>query len=376
MKKLIFFAALVCCTVMSINAQLKVFNNGNVRIGSDYWDEHGFNLPGMMDTTTMLRVWGPTYSGSNARMSFGYQRLCTHKTVMIGERYCNDDDIDSDILWLQGNKGFCVTYNQLAGDTIIKFEPLENDLIEVYKPIQSPHFLVTSDERLKEDVEPLEQSLDALSALSSVSYRYKPGKTPDYAIDPETERLLEQDGHKSDNEFFAKYYAKEAHGERHYGFIAQEVQKIFPELVHTDKDGYLSVDYIGVIPLLVNAVQELRGRLEKVEGGEDATPTVNRAPRTSGTDELLADRTTEVLSQNTPNPFSSDTSIGYHLPDGTQQAAIYIYDLQGKQVKRLDVDASATSVTLQGGDLQAGMYIYSLIADGRELASKKMILTK
>ena len=369
---------MVCCTVMSINAQLKVFNNGNVRIGSDYWDEHGIGyMPGEMDSTTMLRVWGPTYSGANARMSFGYQRFKSPKTVMIGERYIDEDDYNSDILWLHGNKGFCITNNQVAGDTIMRFYSIPGDKIVYFsKPIQAPQLLVTSDERLKEDVEPLEQSLNALSALSSVSYRYKPGKTPDYAIDPETEKLLEQDGFKSDNEFFAKYYAEDAHGERHYGFIAQEVQKIFPELVHTDKDGYLSVDYIGVIPLLVNAVQELRGRLEKVEGGEDATPTVNRAPRTSGTDELLADRTTEVLSQNTPNPFSSDTSIGYHLPNGTRQAAIYIYDLQGKQVKRLDVDASATSVTLQGGDLQAGMYIYSLIADGRELASKKMILTK
>jgi regulator of replication initiation timing len=57
------------------------------------------------------------------------------------------------------------------------------------------------------------------------------------------------------------------------GFIAQEIQKIFPELVQTDSDGYLSVDYTGLIPHLVESVkalklenEELKERLLKIEG--------------------------------------------------------------------------------------------------------------
>jgi Chaperone of endosialidase len=42
------------------------------------------------------------------------------------------------------------------------------------------------------------------------------------------------------------------------GFIAQEVQKIFPELVQTDEKGFLSVNYIGLIPHLIEAVKELK----------------------------------------------------------------------------------------------------------------------
>ena len=151
----------------------------------------------------------------------------------------------------------------------------------------------------------------------------------------------------------------------------------FCNSVDADKDGMLSVDYIGVIPLLVNAIQELKGRLEQVEAEKEmATPAVNHAPAVTATADVLAAPAAEVLSQNDPNPFSSDTRIAYNLPEGTQQAAIYIYDLQGKQVKRLDVSPAETGTMLHGGDLQAGMYIYSLIADGKELASKKMILTK
>ncbi len=56
------------------------------------------------------------------------------------------------------------------------------------------------------------------------------------------------------------------------GFIAQEIQKIFPELVNTGSDGYLSVDYTGLIPHLVESVkalksenEELKERLLKIE---------------------------------------------------------------------------------------------------------------
>jgi hypothetical protein len=56
------------------------------------------------------------------------------------------------------------------------------------------------------------------------------------------------------------------------GFIAQEIQHTFPELVVTDSDGFLSVNYVGLVPHLVEAVktlrienQELKARLDKVE---------------------------------------------------------------------------------------------------------------
>ncbi|MEA5458619.1 tail fiber domain-containing protein [Arcicella sp. LKC2W] len=56
------------------------------------------------------------------------------------------------------------------------------------------------------------------------------------------------------------------------GFIAQEIQKVFPELVSTGSDGYLSVDYIGLVPHLVESVKSLKSendilkdRLLKIE---------------------------------------------------------------------------------------------------------------
>jgi hypothetical protein len=49
------------------------------------------------------------------------------------------------------------------------------------------------------------------------------------------------------------------------GFIAQDIEKIFPELVLTDPQGYKSVNYIGLIPHLVEAIKELKTENENLK---------------------------------------------------------------------------------------------------------------
>jgi Chaperone of endosialidase len=54
---------------------------------------------------------------------------------------------------------------------------------------------------------------------------------------------------------------------RELGVIAQEVEAVFPELVTTGADGFKRVDYLGLIPVLIEAVKELDERLRKMEEG-------------------------------------------------------------------------------------------------------------
>lgn len=82
------------------------------------------------------------------------------------------------------------------------------------------------------------------------------------------------------------------------------------------------------------------------------------------------------LAQNVPNPFSASTLIKYELPSGTGKAAIGIYDMNGKEVKLFQLSSEKSgTVTINGGELTPGMYLYSLIVDGKYFSSKKMILT-
>lgn len=47
-----------------------------------------------------------------------------------------------------------------------------------------------------------------------------------------------------------------------YGVIAQEVQKEFPEMVKMESDGYLSVDYIQFIPIIIESIKELKTEID------------------------------------------------------------------------------------------------------------------
>ena len=46
------------------------------------------------------------------------------------------------------------------------------------------------------------------------------------------------------------------------GLLAQEVELYFPELVKTNPDGEKSVNYIGIIPHLIEAIKELKQEIE------------------------------------------------------------------------------------------------------------------
>ena len=50
--------------------------------------------------------------------------------------------------------------------------------------------------------------------------------------------------------------------------------------------------------------------------------------------------------------------------------------MQGAQLRRIIInDKGNQSITIQGSEFSAGMYMYTLIIDGKEIDTKKMILT-
>jgi Chaperone of endosialidase len=87
---------------------------------------------------------------------------------------------------------------------------------------------ICSDIRLKKDFKDLSNSLQSIASLKGYNYYLRNEKNPNLQT----------------------------------GFIAQEIQKTFPELVNTGSDGYLSVDYTGLIPHLVESVKSLKSENE------------------------------------------------------------------------------------------------------------------
>jgi hypothetical protein len=67
----------------------------------------------------------------------------------------------------------------------------------------------------------------------------------------------------------AKYHFKDAGNQDYYfGFISQEVEKIFPEFVG-DKEGIKMMNYSSFIPVLTKAVQEQQAMIEDLKSQND-----------------------------------------------------------------------------------------------------------
>lgn len=163
----------------------------------------------------------------------------------------------------------------------------------------------------------------------------------------------------------------------HYGFIAQELQEVLPDIVYMGQDSLLSINYIELIPLLVQTIQNQEGRIDELErkiAKLSSHTSTNKAPQNIENDSMASQA---ILYQNTPNPFAQDTRIAYDLPLNTHEATLYIYDVNGLQLESYPIRAfGANSITISGGHLSAGIYLYSLVADGHVIDTKRMILTK
>ena len=360
----IYIMAIICLLVASCpaDAQLIIRNNGHAEVGVNPSSND-------LDTTTTLKLFGTKGQyAAGSRITFG-DILTTESNVLIGE----NGNTNTDQLWLHGRLGIYFSGSNYFNPGILAFfDPSQSTAFNFNSDLLTQGVLIQSDERFKEDIAPVENVLQSLESLNPVSYRLKSHKYPEgksFSDRPE------------EAELFERYYRELDKGSERYGFLAQNVEDVFPELVHTDMNGYKSVDYIGLIPILVQSINELRAELAAVKGeeqqDEESTAPMLQAPQQSGQDELEASLSEAKLYQNTPNPWNSETVIRYSLPQSVSQAQIYIYDMQGKQLKCIPAQGRGESqVTITARDLNAGMYLYALVADGKLINSKQMILTR
>ncbi|HEX7413468.1 MAG TPA: T9SS type A sorting domain-containing protein, partial [Bacteroidia bacterium] len=77
-----------------------------------------------------------------------------------------------------------------------------------------------------------------------------------------------------------------------------------------------------------------------------------------------------------PNPTNNTTTIEYTLPQGTNQAELVFYSIQGIEVKRFKVDNTFSSLLISTADIAAGTYYYNLQVGGNASGSKKMVVVK
>ena len=63
------------------------------------------------------------------------------------------------------------------------------------------------------------------------------------------------------------YNRIDMNGREQVGVIAQEVEAVLPQVVHTDENGIKHVAYGNMVALLIEAVKDLQGQVEEMKHG-------------------------------------------------------------------------------------------------------------
>ena len=157
--------------------------------------------------------------------------------------YINDQYGYKSNISVNAGIGFYATCAGVLTGTLFKGEAstgvvmtmLQNGTLEVTGDLIA--YGSPSDKKLKENIKPIEKALDKVEKLEGVTFDWKEN------LDKEVRQTWIHD----------------------IGFIAQDVQKVIPELVRENEDGLLSMRHQGVTPILVEAIKELKAEIEELK---------------------------------------------------------------------------------------------------------------
>ena len=252
---------------------------------------------------------------------------------------------------------------------------------------------VQSDEGLKQNIQSINNdAVERLFSLRPVKYNLQQIEMPADSMTAEGKMVS-----------FTEAFFDETSIEfntMHFGLIAQELQEIFPDLVVDRGEGFLAINYIGLIPIMLKAIQRQQQEIDELRSQrrpgyvlpvppiaepiipilplmEESQPTSfgeESLPITPTAFDLV--ETQNKLFQNVPNPFNRATVIEYRLAENATNARISIFNLNGRQLLSFELPTTQRegSIEVCASSLQPGMYIYALIVDGVIIDTKRMVL--
>lgn len=244
-------------------AQLTVDAVGRSRIGANFTNTFDDN------NEVTAAIFGSQTNGSGGRLVFGNYRNGANNgmNVFIGE-YNNGTNFDTDILQLQGKNAIYVTGYGTANSFIAKFHTPATHSYFSFETgnIVAPDIYLWSDTRLKKNIKPIGNSLESIQKLRGLTY--------DMLTDKEEKELAEINKIKPKDQKEAAdvekmkqamRYRIDVKSKNHLGFVAQEIQAVFPQAVQADNDGILAVNYVTLIPVLLEGIKEQQAQIEAMK---------------------------------------------------------------------------------------------------------------
>jgi hypothetical protein len=327
-------------------AQLKILSGGRVGIGTNDVSAYKLHVVGdnylqALRITSSASAWG---YASRVQTANGYVKCFAGGTANLADNFFI---LANGVLWSQGQVYF-------------------------------------SDVNLKTNIETITNPLNKINQLRGVYFNYKQSEQMDSSLG-----------------------VSFSNNKRRIGLIAQEVASIIPEVVDTTDKNLLGVNYANLVALLIEGMKAQQTQINNLQTiisacCPNSTSTVSGSDTITGIDTSIIDmngaqpndrsslgktsstklqdnskviKYNSSLYQNKPNPFSQSTTIEYYVPEKAENVSILIFDMQGSLIKSIkNLGIGKGSVMINAAELRAGMYLYSLIVNGNEIDTKKMIL--
>lgn len=247
-----------------------------------------------------------------------------------------------------------------------------------------------SDRKLKQNIIELTSALEIIKKLEPKEFEYK------------------QDGY---------YSSMNLPKGRRYGLIAQDVEKILPDLVRVAKFDFRhaqppakqkqdaaqvirinaqisetidfkTLNYTELIPIMVKGMQELTNENSELKQQvnelqqqmDDLRQLINKQAKNENPKQSRNEQTNVFLSGThlggvTPNPVKGTASIQYSISEGSKRAQLMITDDLGRHIKTIQLSTSGV-INVDVTSLANGVYQYSLIVDNKIEATRKMTVAK
>lgn len=315
--KITSVVALTCLMAMGVDAQQIDMGTDKITFGA------GCNKTYIVDN-------------GNLKMAFGYNQGCIGPPYTLSTIFFEMDPARIGI-------GMAPAYQlQLATNSAAK--------------PGSTAWTVPSDARYKQDVRPYTDGLELVRSINPIYFHYN--EVSGFDTKPE-----------------------------YVGLLAQELQQVAPYMVNETerkdasgaKQSYLDVDFGAMDFALINAVKELDTQLQAAQAENVALREEMDAVRAeiAAMKSQLAGKPVQAVGMTlAPNPVDATAAIQYNLPDGSRNAAIQVFGIDGKQAtEQTSLGTSKQgSISLNVAALPQGTYIVKLVADGKTVSSQRMVV--
>ncbi len=255
MKNNIKSSFFFCLFHLTLFAQVEVRTSGSTLLGNTWTP----NDPNNEVTMQCFGLNALSYR-PGGKLSFGDYGSAANgnANVFVGEW----SNFDSDGLQLHGNTGIYFTTGGQGSFQVARITS-SGDL-HVRGSITA-FSSIFSDMRLKKNVKAISSPLQTIKLLRGISYDWKTDKDEEWLASLQRMRSTDEKGVRNLEQSKKEAQDRIRESANQIGFIAQEVQSVLPQLVKTNTDGMLSVNYVSVIPILVEGIKEQQAQIDDLK---------------------------------------------------------------------------------------------------------------